>query len=153
MPALLKQDPSCSLFIAGDGPHRPELKRIIAKHHLDDHVFLVGRVAREVVLEFAKASDIFVLNTYYEGFSHQLLEVMSVGTPVVATREGGNPELVTDCESGILIKYNDKQALLESILKIKSDKKLGEELVKCALARTRHFTKERMITGLIAELS
>ena len=51
---------------------------------------------RAEAMGWVKAADVFVLNSTYEGLSHALVEAISLGTPIVATHVGGNPELITD---------------------------------------------------------
>src|SRR3989344_1861957 len=152
MPEILKKDKGCSLFIAGDGPERPTLKRLIAKYKLEDCVFLVGKLPREEVLEFVKASDIFVLNTAYEGFSHVALEVMAVGTPLITTRAGGNTELIEHMHDGLLVEYNDHKALRDAIVTIKDDPIFAQTLVQNARKKLERFSKEKMIKELVAQL-
>ena len=96
-----------SLVIVGDGPER--LKIETQAHELDvtAHVHCVGTRSKSELGEIIKAADVFILNTAYEGLSHQLLEVMSIGTPIITTAVGGNPELITDQVEGLLVAVND----------------------------------------------
>ena len=66
-------------------------------------------------MEYLGASDLFVLNTEYEGLSHLLLEATMMHCPILTTRVGGNPEAVKEGVNGILVSYNDKEALGEKI--------------------------------------
>ena len=78
MPLILRSYPKARLFIIGEGPQEKELLEVIAKHHLEGSVILSGGVLHEVLMRYLEAADIFVLNTRYEGFSHQLLEAAAM---------------------------------------------------------------------------
>src|SRR5207249_3897411 len=58
------------------------------------------------------------LNTRYEGLSHVMLEAMAAGTPVVASRVGGNPEVIDDGRNGILVPLDDGPAIVRSIARL-----------------------------------
>lgn len=152
MPEIIKKFPDLptgkagvKLFIAGDGPERNVLMQLVEKLNLNEHIAFGGSMRRDVLLRYISASDIFVLNTAYEGFSHQLLEAMSLGSPIVTTNIGGNPEIIKDGENGLLVGYNDKQALEKSIYKILSDKQYANKLSENGKKRVREFSENRMI--------
>lgn len=153
MPELLRTIPDVKLFIAGDGPERKILESLAAECRLQDRVIFLGRLPQDQLLLYIKASDIFVLNTGYEGFSHQLLEVMAVGTPIVTTAIGGNKELVKDGEDGILIEYNNQKDIGEAIKKLLGDESMRQKLSGNARKKVLEFTQERMIQETIKQLS
>ncbi|MDP3764864.1 MAG: glycosyltransferase family 4 protein, partial [bacterium] len=149
MPEILKEIPEARLIIIGDGPEYKNLKLKIQNLKLEDRIIMVGNLTREKVLEYLVAADVFALNTAYEGFSHQILEAMALGVPVVTTDSGGNPELIEDGESGFLLKFNDKEALKEKIIELLSNNFLAQKLSKNAKKKAAEFSKERMIKGTI----
>ena len=85
MPDILKDYPDAKLLIIGDGSEKKNLNNKILNLSLENEVIMTGRLPHEELRAYLKASDIFILNTAYEGFSHQLLEAMAGGIPVVAT--------------------------------------------------------------------
>jgi sugar transferase (PEP-CTERM/EpsH1 system associated) len=89
------------LVIIGDGPLHNQLRETIQEYGLADITWLAG--AQEDLPRLYRGLDIFVLPSLGEGISNTLLEAMASGLPVVATHVGGNPELVDDEKSGILI--------------------------------------------------
>jgi len=99
----------CLLFIVGGGPGRPELERLLRATGLGDRVRLLGE--RHDVSLILPALDIFTLPSLGEGTSNAILEAMATGLPVVATRVGGNPELVEDGISGTLVEPRSSDAL------------------------------------------
>jgi len=112
-------------------------------------VVLLGSLRQDKLFEYIKAADVFVLNTGYEGLSHQLLEVMSIGTPIVTTKVCGNPELMENDKEGILVSYNDKDALAKAINSVLA----GENFSENAQKKVRQFSKEKMLTEIIKILS
>lgn len=146
---LNEVDNKIKLYIIGDGPDRKKLEDLVAKLNLKDRVFFTGRLDKVSLFKYLKASDLFVLNTSYEGFSHQLLEVMALEIPVITTNVGGNKELITDQQTGFLIDYNNKEALIKTINLVLNDKELVKKITKQAKLKVSYFTKDRMIKDLI----
>jgi glycosyltransferase involved in cell wall biosynthesis len=116
---LAPQDPAFRLAIAGDGVCLPALKRTAADLGLGERAHFLGQV-RDIPALLATAS-LFVLPSLSEGVSLTLLEAMACGLPVVATRVGGNPEVVAEAETGLLVPARDPTALAEAILRLRRD--------------------------------
>lgn len=152
-PGVLKEAPDATLYIVGSGPDEDSLKKLISERNLESKVILLGQLPREVLLRYLKAADLFVLNTFYEGFSHQILEAMNVGTPIITTNVGGNPELITNGEEGVLVAYNNKKALTEKISGVMTGRITTASMVEHAHKRSLEFTTERMIKETITALS
>lgn len=152
MPNLLKHNPETRLFIAGDGPDREMLMQRIKELMLLNKVFLLGKLPQEKLFEHVKASDVFVLNTAYEGFSHQILEVMALGTPVITTPLGGNTEIIQDRKNGILVPYNDPVLLEKAVEDIRTNVPLRSNIIKNAREKAKEFNNERMLDALAREL-
>lgn len=102
-----------SLVVVGDGPLRGALEQK-AKNTASSIVF-TGALSHEDTLATIKDADVFVLNSSYEGLSHLLIEALAVGTPLVATRAGGNTELVEGTGRGVLIEVGDTKGLAGAI--------------------------------------
>lgn len=101
------------LVIVGDGPMMGELKALVQKKDIADVTWLSG--ARDDIPEWLQAMDLFVLPSKAEGVSNTILEAMATGLPVVATAVGGNPELVVDGKTGVLIPPEDPVAMADAI--------------------------------------
>jgi sugar transferase (PEP-CTERM/EpsH1 system associated) len=110
---LRAKRPDALLVIVGDGPCRALLTGLIARRGLQDHALVLGE--RRDIPEILAALDVFVLPSIAEGMSNTVLEAMSTGLPVVATRVGGNPELVEDGLTGRLVSPLDPAALAAAI--------------------------------------
>lgn len=89
------------LLLVGDGPVRARCEAMLAAAGLAGQAWLPGD--RADTAEWLRAFDVFVLNSLGEGISNTILEAMASGLPVVATRVGGNPELVTPGVTGTLV--------------------------------------------------
>lgn len=149
MPQLVGEFPNITLFIVGSGPQEKILEDLIEHHNLQNHVRLVGQLDHETLMRYLKASDLFVLNTFYEGFSHQLLECMALEVPIVTTEVGGNPELIEHKKNGLLVPFNDKTQLRKNISSALRDTTLSNKMVKNARSKVRQFNTEAMITQLL----
>lgn len=132
------------LVIAGEGPCRAELEAEIRDLGLGPRVWLAGD--RSDIPGILQLVDIFVLPSLAEGISNTILEAMATGLPVVATRVGGNVELVREGLTGTLVPVSDVNALAEGIRAYIADPGLrrrhgsaGQELV------TRQFDWERCV--------
>lgn len=148
MPEVVERVPDAKLIIAGEGPEQEQLERLIEELGLKERVVLTGALRQDVLHSYIRAADLFVLNTGYEGFSHQLLEVMALGTPVVTTDAGGNPELITSGTEGLLVPFNDRAQLREGVITALTSKQKAAQWARAAQQRAGAFTLERMLTGL-----
>lgn len=110
--ALVRR-PATFLVIIGDGPCRAQLEARARHADLDGRVRLLGE--RSDVPRLLPGFDVFVLPSIAEGISNTILEAMATRLPVVATRTGGNPELVDDGATGALVPVGDREALAASI--------------------------------------
>lgn len=126
MPELLRQHPTLKLVIIGDGPRADALRSQVAELGLQSHVVLAGQ--RQNVGALLGAFDVFALPSQTEGLSIALLEACGSGLPVVATRVGGNVEIIRDGETGLLIAANDNDALAHGLSRMLSDAPLRQAL-------------------------
>lgn len=150
---ILKEVPDAKLLIAGSGPDKSILEQDIAEYHLENSVSLLGKVSHNDLLKVMKASDVFVLNTSYEGFSHLILEALAVEVPIVTTRVGGNVEIVEDGKNGHLVSYDNKTELVRAITHLLLQKGDAYVYGKEGGRTVSVFTTERMLTELTAILN
>lgn len=142
--------PNLKLFIAGSGPLEEEIRKKIIAANLAGTVILLGNVVHEKLMPYIRAANCFVLNTGYEGFSHLLLEVLAIGTPIVTTNVGGNPEIVEHEKTGLLVGYDDRDAFRFAIKRILDDHMLAETLIREGRHFVAGFTRERTALGTAA---
>jgi glycosyltransferase involved in cell wall biosynthesis len=91
------------------------------------------------------ASDYLVLYSGYEGLSHTILEALQVGTPVIVSNRGGNPEAVTPGVHGFLVSHPDRGALVETL------RRALEDGTRDRLAATARTGLDRFAAGPAAE--
>jgi glycosyltransferase involved in cell wall biosynthesis len=105
--------------LAGDGPERPALVERVRALGLQEAVHFPGYVnAPQRVLE---DTDLMVLPSHTEGLPNAALEAMAMEVPVLATRVGGTPEVVTDGDTGRLVEPHAPEALARAIIDFLSD--------------------------------
>lgn len=149
MPDLLKINSKFKLVIVGSGPDRNRLEFIARKLDVEDSIIFIGKLSNEDVQKYMAIANIFVLNTGYEGLSHVILEARWHGLPIITTKVGGNPELITHCETGILVDYNNSQEIKEAIIKILNDAELANRLSVNCRENLEIFSKNNMIQGTL----
>jgi glycosyltransferase involved in cell wall biosynthesis len=139
----VRADPSFRLEVAGDGPCREDVHRLAGELGLAGHVRFLGQV-RDIPPLLARAG-LFVLSSLSEGVSLTLLEAMASGLPVVATRVGGNPEVVAD-DTGLLVRPADADALAGALLRLWQAPGERRRLGAAGRARVeRHFDVRGMV--------
>lgn len=111
-----RQMPDWRLIVVGDGPDQPRLVRLAAP--LGDRVIFKGQMARQRTHRLIRAADGLALYSGYEGLSHTLLESLYLGTPVLASDIGGNPEIVRHGVNGLLIPIGNPEALRRGIMEL-----------------------------------
>jgi glycosyltransferase involved in cell wall biosynthesis len=121
--------PALEFVLVGDGPLRPELEREAEKLEIRDQVLFLGD--RRDIPEVLASLDVSVLPSASESLSNAIIESMAAGVPVVASRVGGNPELVTEAR-GALVAPDQPQALADAIERILLDAPLRSELGRSA---------------------
>ncbi|NUO78909.1 glycosyltransferase family 4 protein [candidate division KSB1 bacterium] len=96
------------LVIVGEGAYRNELEKLIAELQLEEHVKLVGAQPHAELRRWYSAADYFCLASEREGWPNVVLEALACGTPVIATKVWGIPEIITSEAFGILTNRNEE---------------------------------------------
>jgi glycosyltransferase involved in cell wall biosynthesis len=117
-PIILQKFRKVKFVISGKSFHGEEekLKTLASRLGVEKNVLFYGYIPDEKLPKLYQAADIFVLPSIYEGMPFTLLEASASGLPVVATRVGGIPEVVSDGENGFLVSPLDIKGLAERIL-------------------------------------
>lgn len=137
------------LVIVGDGPLMGELKDLARAEGVAERTWFAG--ARDDVAQVLAGFNAFALPSLAEGISNTLLEAMSTGLPVVATRVGGNIELVTHDVSGLLVPSGDAAALRDATLGYLTDPALARRHGVAARATVeQRFSLDRMVADYAA---
>jgi len=137
------------LVIVGDGPQQEELIDYVGELRIVDSVRFTGSLSKDALGAVIKAGDVFVLNTAHEGLSHQLLEVMDIGTPIVTTRVGGNTELITDKVQGYLVEFDNVNEIKEAVIRVLNHPGSHERITQSARARSKQFATDKVVNDLI----
>lgn len=136
-----------TLVVIGDGPQAAELRA--RAHRLGARVVFTGALSRAEVFLRLRRATVFVLNTSFESFAHQVLEAMHAGVPIVATRIGAIPELIEDGRDGLLVHPDDKDAIAAAIGRLVGDHALRETIVANARSKASRFPVDRMVVGVM----
>jgi glycosyltransferase involved in cell wall biosynthesis len=125
---ISKRKKNIKLILVGDGDLAKEMREKV-KYNKESSVFFLGK--REDVPRILKESDINVLVSKREGLPRCIMEAMAAGKPVVATDIRGNRDLIHDGVNGYLVKLDDIEGLINSIIKLANDevlrKRMGEK--------------------------
>jgi glycosyltransferase involved in cell wall biosynthesis len=132
MPALLQRHPSLWLALVGSGPLEAELKAQVqaAGSAVAGRVVFTGQ--RQDVSDLTPGFDIFAMPSLTEGLSIALLEAAATRLAIVATAVGGNPEIVRDGETGLLVPPGEGGPLSAALDRLLSDAALRERLGSAA---------------------
>jgi glycosyltransferase involved in cell wall biosynthesis len=105
---LAAEFPDVDLLIAGDGPQQTQIEEIIAASRLAARIHLLSSLPHDDLWSLYKGTLIFVmLSRMAEGLPLVFFEAMACGTPVIGTRNGGTPEIVSHEDTGLLIENNE----------------------------------------------
>jgi glycosyltransferase involved in cell wall biosynthesis len=126
----------------GQGPLAKQLEDERDRLDLGERFRFLGY--REDPIRVLVAADIFCLSSRFEGLPISLLEAMAAGLPIVATRVGGVPSVVTDGREGRLVPSGDPGALAAAVAELR-DRGLRGRLATAAAERVRAFGMERAV--------
>lgn len=137
--SVLGPRPEARLIVIGDGPERTNLQGLKERG-----VIFLGN--RSDVPNILQSIDVFALPSLNEGISNTILEAMSTALPVVATRVGGNTELVRDGRTGILVDPGDSDSIAHAILRYLNEENLRLTHGRAGRQRVlQHFSVQAMV--------
>ena len=146
---LAKNGKKIKLTVAGNGSVESDLKRKVKELDIITNVDFVGFITDPY--PYLLNADLYVLNSFTEGFSNSLIEAMYSGTPCLSTAVGSAPEIIKDGQNGFLIPTDDEDILLQKIESIMS--KSTEELNQIGNAGhgkvVNNFSLEKHISELM----
>jgi sugar transferase (PEP-CTERM/EpsH1 system associated) len=147
---MLARDPSLKarlrLAIVGEGPLLGALRKKVAAAGIADLVWMPG--ARNDVDEVLRTFSVFVLSSIAEGTPGSILEAMATGLPVVATRVGGIPDVVSHDVTGLLVPPRDPEAMADALARYCNDPALAEQHGRAGRLRVeQHFAMSSMVSA------
>lgn len=143
MPVVLQEFPNAKVGICGEGVLRKNLETQINSFGLDDSVKLFG--IQNNIQKFLASADIFVLPSRWEGLPVALLEAMSAGLPVIATKVEGVDEVIVDGVHGLFAPLDDADALSQVILQLLRDEPMRARMGSAAKQRVNEmYSLDRM---------
>lgn len=136
---------SFKCVLANDGPLLEERKKQVVDLGLEQDVIFTG--FRQDVKNLIYASNLYINSSEHEALSFAIIEVLACGVPVIATDMAGNGDIINEStKCGVLVKYNDYQALAKVIHNIMQDQELQRNLSKYALvAVSKFFNLDKII--------
>ena len=146
--------PEARFLLAGGGPDREVLQQMAENMGISGFVIFTGHV--ENIPEIYSFTDVAILSSWSEGVPQSILQAMACSVPVVATKVGGVPEIITSGENGILVAPGDYAAIAEGVIKILSNPVMASEFsynARC-LVREKHSMSHMLdkIEGLYTML-
>lgn len=137
------------LVIIGEGVAREACLSLLREANAEHLAWLPGE--RTDVAELMRNMDLFVLPSLGEGISNTILEAMACGLPIVATRVGGNPELVEDAHNGTLVPVSDPETLAQTLLHYFQNESVVEVQGKASRTRIEsHFSMQAMAQAYLS---
>jgi len=149
MPALLRRYPDLVyLVVGGEHPNGDEqrLRRIAHELGISDQVRFMGVQPPDRLKLFYSAADLYVMPSRTEGWANVFLEAAACGLPAVATRVGGNAEVISSSEVGTLVPFGDGEALCRA-MEEGLERDWDREVI---IAHARNNAWERRIPELVS---
>jgi len=143
--SLSSQKSAIRCIIMGEGEERANLLADIKAHNLYNHISLIGFVTD--AYRYLPAFDLFVLSSVKEGLPYAMMEAMNAKLPIIASRVGGIPDLITHEENGLLVAAKDSLLLAKSIQRIISS---PEERLSFGLRAHRSVITNHSLDRMIA---
>ena len=140
---VVKKGINTRLVMVGDGSERPNVEHRARCLGVYDKCVFVGK--KPNIVDYLSAADVLLLPSEQESFGLAALEAMACEVPVIASRVGGVPEVVTDGETGFLSKVGEVEKMAEDAARLLTDEKLRREMGK----RARESAISRYRTDII----
>jgi glycosyltransferase involved in cell wall biosynthesis len=148
MKKVHEEMPDARLFLVGDGEERERLAALSTQLGLEKYVQFTGIVPHEKVKIFMQQADVFVLPSLSEGFPNVILEAMACGLPIIASRVGGIPDILTNDTNGYLVEVKDTNDLANKILLLLSDGVLRKKISDNNRQLVKKYSWENVISEL-----
>jgi len=135
--------PDATLTLAHDGPSRQELEAFAGELGLR-HTSFIGRVPHTQIRELYDAADIYLTTPNIDCMPGSLLECFASGLPIIATKAGGIPYVVTDEKDGLLVELDDDEGVARASFRLLEDPVLVERLTDAGREAVKSYAPERV---------
>ena len=129
---LCEVRPSAQLILAGDGSLKKSMQNFVGQHGLEKNVFFAGTLNQDQVARWQNAADVFVLSSAFEGMALSMIEALAAGVPVVTTKVGEAPRVITKPEHGRIVEERCAAALAQALDQVLSQDRDRQACVKAA---------------------
>lgn len=141
----LKEDyPKARLSIAGSGPERDALEKLVAELNLTESVSFLGRLEADDIAQLYRSADLMLNPSTVDNSPNSVIEAMACGIPVVSTNVGGIPKLIKHEWDGLMVAPRQPEAMRSQVKRVIDDPGLANFLVKNALQTVQKFHWENV---------
>ncbi|MCH2112432.1 MAG: glycosyltransferase, partial [Planctomycetes bacterium] len=112
---LMSLQPGAQIVLAGAGSVEADMRAFVKTHRLEQQIHFAGTLQQEQVAAWQNAADVFVLSSAFEGMALSMIEALACGTPVVTTRVGEAPRVITKASHGRIVEERTPAAIAQAI--------------------------------------
>ena len=145
---LINKDMNLKLLVVGDGKEREILQEIICRDRIEKDVIFAGQVDNRETVQYYNCADFFLMPTLtVEGLPFVLLEAMSCAKPVIASRIGGNTNVIEDTINGLLVDPGEVEQLTEKIRLLVNNQSLAKKISGAARETVlKRYSVDQMVS-------
>ncbi|MFA6106324.1 MAG: glycosyltransferase [Patescibacteria group bacterium] len=143
------------LLIVGDGPEKENLEKFAHELGISDRVKFAGFLFGAELVKALQAADVFITASLSENQPVSVLEAMSCGLPVIASRAAGIPEIVKDGENGFLAAPGNTEEMAEKLIALLADPEIRKKFSQNSRSNALNFSREKIadeLAGYYADL-
>lgn len=133
--------PECQLNLVGDGPLKDDIENKVKEYELENNIIFMG--LKDNVYRLLTNSDAFILPSNYEGMPMTLIEAMGTGLPIIATKVGGIPDMLSDGIDSILVE-NNVDAIANAMITVIKNENLRKTIGENAIIKSKTFSSSMM---------
>jgi glycosyltransferase involved in cell wall biosynthesis len=141
---LRKTIPGIKLSIAGSGPQKEELQRLVVQENLQKNVYFTGKLNPDEMAELYRHADIMLNPTTVDNMPNSVIEALASGVAVVTTNVGGIPYMVEDDKTALFTAKNNPADMAKQINRLLNDTDLYHSLVNNGLNEAQKYTWEKI---------
>jgi phosphatidylinositol alpha-1,6-mannosyltransferase len=164
LPQVRASVPDAIYLVVGEGPHRPQLEKLVRESGLEGQVVFAGFVPERELPSYYRAADVLVMPSReftaglpIEGFGIVYVEAAACGTPAIGGTGGGTEESIADGVTGFRVDPHDPEAIADAVMRVLEDRELAERLGRAGRERAvREFDwsiQAERLRGLLEDMS